>query len=81
MRRSQRQILRLMLESARDGIKKTNMMFAAYINYKQLKPYLKILIAMELVRQHNSYYFTTGKGRRWLKAYNALRTIEEPADA
>ena len=77
MRRSQRQIIRLMLEAAKGGIKKTPLMFAAFINYKQLKPYLKLLIDLGLLSEEAPYYYTTVKGQRWLEAYDALRQLED----
>ena len=78
MRRSQRQIIRLMLETAREGIKKTNLMFASYLSWKQLLPYLTRLMAMGLLREESPYYHTTPKGQRWLEAYETLRQLEEP---
>ena len=78
MRRSQRQIIRLMLENARGGIKKTPLMFASYLNHKQLKLYLKRLIDLGLLLESGPYYFTMTKGERWLKAYKALTQLEEP---
>ena len=77
MRRNQRQIIRLMLENAREGIKKTPLMQASHLNHKQLDLYLKLLIDMELLMQSGSYYWTMNKGLRWLKAYKALRKLEE----
>ena len=81
MRRSQRQIVRSMLENSRDGIKKTPLMFAARVSWKQLEPYLKLLIHRGLLVETAPYYYTTPKGERWLEAYATLRKIEEPADA
>ena len=78
MRRSQRQIIRIMLENARHGIKKTPLMYASRLNYAQLKPYLKLLIDMGLLLQSGPYYFTMTKGERWLKTYKTLRHLEEP---
>lgn len=78
MRRSQRQIIRLMLENAIGGIKKTPLMYAAYLNHKQLKPYLKLLLDKGFLREEALYYHTTDEGLRWLEAYEDLRKLEEP---
>ncbi|MDH5199617.1 MAG: winged helix-turn-helix domain-containing protein [Candidatus Bathyarchaeota archaeon] len=81
MRRSQRQIIKIMLELATDGIKKTPLMFKSYLSWKQLEPYLKLLLDRGLLREESPYYYTTLKGESWLEAYEALRKFEEPADA
>ena len=78
MRRSQRQIIRSMLENSREGIKKTNLMFAARVSWKQLKPYIELLINLELLEQKGLYYLTTDKGLSWLLAFQGLRQLEEP---
>ena len=81
IRRSQRQIIRLMLENAKEGIKKTPLMFASHVSFKQLEPYLKILVGMGLLGKEGPYYRTTAKGLRWLGAFRALRLLEEPREA
>ena len=81
MRRSQRQIIKVMLELATDGIKKTPLMFAAYLSWKQLQPYLKLLLDRGLLREESPYYYTTPKGEGWLLAFMELRQIEEPLSA
>ena len=78
MKRSQRQIIRLMLENAKDGMKPTNLMFASYISWKQLQSYLSLLIDRGAPPQRGPRYHTTMKGLRWLEAYEDLRQLEEP---
>lgn len=78
MRRSQRQIIRLLLELAKAGIKKTPLMHAARLNHSQLQRYIQLLFQMNLLWPQGSYYVTTRRGLRWLDVYATLRHIEEP---
>ena len=77
MRRCRHQIIRLMLEVAKDGIKKTPLMYASFLSWTQLKPYLKLLIDMGLLSEEAPYYYTSDKGQRWVEAYDALRQFED----
>lgn len=77
MRRSQRQIMRLMLELAAGWTKKTQLMHAARLTHSQLQRYLKLLLDRGLLIQSGRYYRTTLKGVGWLDVYATLRQIEE----
>jgi predicted transcriptional regulator len=60
------------LKIARDGAKKTNIMYNSLLSFVQLKEYLGLLIDNGLLKysKDDSTYTTTEKGIRLLKMYD-----------
>jgi predicted transcriptional regulator len=68
-------IISLILEAANGSYAtKTKIMYKAFLSYAQLKEYLTILTANNLLRHDflSQKFKTTEKGLRFLKAYNQI---------
>lgn len=72
--RSRNDLYWQILESARNGIGKTKIMYHAYLSYTQLKEYLIELEQRELIEFNpsNQIYKTTTKGLAFLQAYSKM---------
>jgi predicted transcriptional regulator len=66
--RSRTEIASHILEVANGGATKTKIMYRAFLSYAQLKEYLAMLTANDLLSYESSVYRTTGKGLRFLDA-------------
>lgn len=69
--RSRTDIAAAILEISLEGAIKTKIMYKAFLSFPQLKEYLGVLIAKELL-EHNAdeqKYKTTDKGKQYLKMY------------
>lgn len=67
--RSRTEIASHILETANGGATKTRIMYRAFLSYAQLKEYLAMLTANDLLSNDTSgIYRTTGKGLRFLDA-------------
>ena len=75
--RSRTEITNQILEAANEGISKTKIMYKAYLSSAQLQGYLTALMASNLLEfsSTESKYRTTGKGREFLKAFEAMSNI------
>lgn len=62
------------LKIARDGARKTNIMYNSFLSFVQLKEYLELLIDCGLLRysKDDNTYTTTEKGARLLKMYDEV---------
>ncbi|MEM2179060.1 MAG: winged helix-turn-helix domain-containing protein [Candidatus Methanomethylicaceae archaeon] len=72
------EIIANILEISKNGIKKTRIMYLAYLSFDLLKKYLNFLIDKNLL-EYNSIekkYKTTNKGMEFLKEYYELKEIE-----
>jgi len=65
-----------MLESARDGVPKTNIMYRANLSFIQLNKYLAFMVDNGLIRQsiveHRKVYIATIKGVLFARMYREL---------
>ena len=68
------QILEVVNEGSDDGVTKTKIMYKAFLNYAQLKEYLKILTDNGLLSYDlgTQTFKTSKKALRFLKACNQL---------
>ena len=68
------QILEVVNEGSHDGVTKTKIMYKAFLNYAQLKEYLKILTDNGLLSYDlgTQTFKTSKKALRFLKACNQL---------
>ncbi len=62
------------LDAATEPTTKTKVMYKAYLSYSQLKEYLAVLIANQLLEFNEAdlRYRTTPKGRRFLETYSQM---------
>jgi len=74
MRRSDIKIIAEILETAKDGAKKTRIMYRCNLSYRQTKKLVSHLLETELLTIGNSYH-TTEKGLQFLKAYHTLELL------
>ena len=67
--RTKTEILSEILDTAVEGAAQTRIMHRAYLSYSQLKEYLEILVANDLLTfsETSRTYHTTGKGQQFIK--------------
>lgn len=75
-RRDKISIIAEVLQIAKDGSLKTQVMYKANLSFAQLNGYLKFMINADLLRQisenNRDIYLATSKGIDFLKQYNDL---------
>ena len=69
--RSSFEIIAEILETAKDGAKKTRIMYSCGLSYKFVHKYLSLLLDTGLLRTGNSFQ-TTDKGMGFLRNYQTL---------
>ncbi len=74
LKRSYFEMIAQILETAKDGAKKTHIMHSCNLRYSKTKRLLSHLLETGLLRLGNSYY-TTEKGLQLLKAYHTLELL------
>ncbi|RLI46170.1 hypothetical protein DRO69_03690 [Candidatus Bathyarchaeota archaeon] len=74
MTRSHFTIIAEMLRAARQGAKKSRIMYACNLSYKATEEYITYLLDAGLLRIGNSFH-TTEKGFRFLKAYQIIELL------
>ena len=75
-RRSRLETIAEILETAKDGAKKTRIMYRCNLSYRQTKRLLDHLLETGLLTIGNSYH-TTEKGMQLLEAYHTLQILLE----
>ena len=87
-RRDQLSIIANILENAREGARKTQIMYRANLSFTQLNEYITFLLDTGLIRHHKvdgkERYFATVKGLIFAQMYSELlemiRTQPKPED-
>jgi len=81
--RSRIQIAADILEIAKDGSRKTRIMYQGNLSFDLLQKYLDMLVNFGLldVRGSEKSYIATEKGRRFLEDYRELQKYSEVADS
>jgi predicted transcriptional regulator len=74
MKRRLFEIIAEILETAKDGAKKTRIMYRCNLSYRQTKKLVSHLLETGLLREGNSYH-TTEKGLQFLKHYHTLELL------
>ena len=74
MQRNRFDIIAEILQTAKDGAKKTHLMYQCNLSYRQTNKFLTDLLENGLLRMGNSYH-TTKKGLQFLQAYQALELL------
>ena len=72
--RSSFEIIAEILKTAKDGAKKTRIMYSCGLSYKFVQKYLTLLLETGLLRIGNSYH-TTEKGIGFLRKYQTLELM------
>ena len=75
MRRSKLDIYADILKVARDGAKKTQIVYKANLNFKIIKEYLSILMLKGLVDNSDQDFITTKQGTIFLENYQKLGRV------
>jgi predicted transcriptional regulator len=72
----------MILEAANGGATKTKIMYRAFLSYAQLKEYLSVLIANDLMDYLESpqIYKTTEKGLNFLKMNNEIAELLQTSE-
>ncbi len=75
--RSRTEIVAMILQSARNGVTKTKIMYRAYLSYTQLKEYLTFLQDNGLIKyeEGSQLYRTSDKGKHFLEAYDEISDL------
>jgi predicted transcriptional regulator len=79
--RSRMDIAAAILDIAQGGAIKTRIMYRAFLSFPQLKEYLELLLdggLLQYVEEEKEYY-TTEKGRHFLKMYKEVGQMIFPA--
>ena len=78
-RRDRLYIIAEILNIAKEGCLKTQIMYRANLSFAQLNEYLSFLIKMELLKVKNenrrNTYITTAKGDRYLEKYKDISNL------
>ena len=78
-RRDRLFIMAEILEVAREGVLKTQIMYRANLSFAQLKEYLSLLSDLNLLEAvktpEKKIYKTTHKGLRYLQSYREIREL------
>jgi predicted transcriptional regulator len=72
--RSSFEIIAEILETSKNGAKKTRIMYTCGLSYKFVQKYLELLLKTGLLRIGNSYH-TTDKGMGFLRKYQTLELL------
>ena len=72
MRRNDLDICADILEIAKDGAKKTQLVYGANLNFNIIRKYLSRLRKNKFIEAENGHFFTTEKGFKFLEQYNEL---------
>ena len=78
--RSRTDIAAAILEISLEGAIKTKIMYKAFLSFPQLKEYLAVLLEKGLLEHDtaNQRYWTTDKGKQYLKMYRDVGQIIFP---
>jgi predicted transcriptional regulator len=78
-RRDRLFIMAEILEIAREGVLKTQIMYRANLSFAQLNEYLSLLMDLNLLEavkiSEKNMYKTTDKGLRYLQSYREIREL------
>jgi len=69
-----------MLEKAVKGAKKTPMMYGVNLSFYQMEGYIGYMIKMGFLsfEEENGLYWTTSKGREFLRSYENIKLLMNP---
>jgi len=76
MRRNDIDICAEILNIAREGARKTRIVYRANLNFTIVKNYLRRLTEWDLLKKDGAEYKTTEKGTEYVRQYQALREAQ-----
>ena len=80
--RSRLQIAADIIEIAKDGTRKTRIMYLGNLSFDLLQRYLDLLLGFGLIQVRNGRgYIATEKGLHFLEEYRELRRLSEMAES
>jgi predicted transcriptional regulator len=79
-RRTSAEIIRDILLAAKDGAKKTHIMFRSNLNPAVMQKYIRFLLEEGLITIEDSDYVTTQKGIRFLECLTRLEELKQKID-
>jgi len=80
--RSRLQIAADIIEIAKDGTRKTRIMYLGNLSFDLLQRYLDLLLSFGLIQVRNGRgYIATEKGLHFLEEYRELRRLSEMAES
>ena len=82
--RSRLQIAADIIELAKDGTRKTRIMYLGNLSFDLLQRYLDLLLSFGLIQVQGANgrgYIATEKGRHFLEEYRELRRLSEMAES
>jgi predicted transcriptional regulator len=68
-------VMASILKEAREGARKTRIMYRCNLSHVQLQVYLKLLLDMKFLASTSDLYKTTAKGLEFLDAYRTLKAL------
>lgn len=75
-RRSRPDIIHDILTIAKEGAKKTKIVYKANLNFRFLKRYLETLIGSGMIEKDGKLWRTTPKGLRYISRYRDMAMME-----
>jgi predicted transcriptional regulator len=79
-RRTSAEIIRDILLAAKNGAKKTHIMFRSNLNPAVMQKYIRFLMEEGLIALQDSDYVTTQKGTKFLECLNRLADLKQKID-
>ena len=78
MRRNSLDICADLLKIARDGARKTQLVYKANLNFSIIKKYIERLKVNGFLVSKNGYYITTERGSKFIDQYHELVELHQP---
>jgi len=74
-RRGKLEIMVDILSTAREGVRKTEMIYSANLNSNRAERYISFLEERGLMENSGAVYKTTGKGEEFLQEYQMIKEL------
>jgi predicted transcriptional regulator len=74
-RRGKLEIMKDILSTAREGVRKTEMVYRANLNFNRAERYIPFLEERGLMEYSGSVYKTTEKGEEFLREYRMIKEL------
>lgn len=74
-RRDRHEIIAEILKTAKEGKKKTDIMYTARLSHSQLQLYLGLLDRNGMIVNENGVYMTTPKGLTFIREFEAINFL------
>lgn len=71
------EIISNILDVAKNGARKTRIMYQANLSFTQLKKYLELLVNKGLLEQEKNIFKTTDKGKAFIESFKKYKKKEE----